>query len=213
MTGNGWRRDLAVATVMRMLDLFCGRWGWGRAFAARGHLVVGMDLVKPESVPNGCRFILQDILTLTPDWMREAAQDFDFMIASSPCENFSLFQIRNFHPEPPYPELGIKLFKHTEDLCKASGLPYVMENVRAAQDFVGPAVAHSGSFYLWGNAVPPLLPKGLTKGMKMDRQWCQELGGHGSSKRNSQTAGFATIPPELANCVADYAERLLELQK
>jgi hypothetical protein len=55
------------------------------------------------------------------------------------------------------------------------------------------------------------LPKGLTKGMKMDRKWCQELGGHGSAKRDEQTAGFATIPPELANCVADYAERLLEV--
>jgi len=28
--------------------------------------------------------------------------------------------------------------------------------------------------------------------------------------RDQETAKFATIPPELANCVADYAERLLE---
>lgn len=44
----------------------------------------------------------------------------------------------------------------------------------------------------------------------MDREWCQKLGGHGTKQRDKQTAGFATIPPELANAVADYAERLLE---
>jgi site-specific DNA-cytosine methylase len=29
---------------MRMLDLFCGRWGWSKAFAARGWECVGVDL-------------------------------------------------------------------------------------------------------------------------------------------------------------------------
>lgn len=202
---------------MRLLDLFCGRWGWSRAFAARGWECYGVDLTPSQEIPSGCNFFRANVLSVKLDfrhktvWIGGVEWRFwpDFIVASSPCENFSLFQIRNFHPEPPPPELGVKLFKHAEDLCKHSGLNYVMENVRAAQDFVGPAVAHSGSFYLWGNAVPPLLPKGLTKGMKMDRKWCQELGGHGSAKRDAQTAEFATIPPELANCVADYAEALL----
>ena len=75
--------------------------------------------------------------------------------------------------------------------------------------------------------VPPLLHQGIKKGMK--------LGGTGfalmtpeqrkasrkndpmqqsSSKsklRKQQTAGVATIPPELSSCVADYAERLCEV--
>ena len=44
----------------------------------------------------------------------------------------------------------------------------------------------------------------------MCRRGLGAVGGHGSKQRDSQTAGFATIPPELANTVAAYAERLLE---
>jgi hypothetical protein len=195
---------------VRMLDLFCGRFGWGKAFAARGWDVVGFDLTVPPEIPARCSFVQQDILELTLD---RGFLDFwepDFICASSPCENFSIHRLRNFHPNPPHPELGIRLFEHTRAICEASGLPYVMENVQSAEQFVGPAVAHAGSFYLWGNGVPPLLPKGLTKGMRMDRKWCQGLGGHGSAKRNAQTAGFATIPPALSACVADYAERITQ---
>jgi hypothetical protein len=194
-----------------MLDLFAGRFGWGKAFAARGWEVVGIDLVEPPEVPDGCRLIKMNVLNIA-DWAHIAwklCEPVDFICASSPCENFSLHRMKMFHPNPPYPALGVELFNHTRKLCEASGLPYVMENVKAAQDFVGRAVNHAGSFYLWGNAVPPLLPKGLTKGMKMDRKWCKQIGGHGTAQRNAQTAGFATIPPELSSCVADYAERLL----
>lgn len=199
----------------RMLDLFCGRWGWSRAFAARGWECVGVDIlpraIAEEHMPMNCRYYQRDLLTLTRITDLECQFGlFDAAVASSPCENFTLFQLANFHPTPPYPEMGIRLFNHTRSLLEERGLPYVMENVRGAEQFVGRAVNHSGSFYLWGNSVPPLIPKNLRKGMKMDRAWCQELGGHGSAKRDAQTAGFATIPPELANCVAEYAERLLE---
>src|SRR6185312_12395545 len=137
----------------RMLDLFAGRFGWGRAFAARGWEVVGIDLVEPAEIPQGCKFTRFDALKLV------GIEGFDFICASSPCEEFSVHGMRHFHPNPKYPEMGIKLFNHTRSLCEASGLPYVMENVRPAQQFVGMAVNHFGPFYLWGNAVPPLLPK------------------------------------------------------
>lgn len=189
-----------------MLDLFCGQFGWGKAFAARGWAVLGVDMVKPQMIPRGCDFMQSDVLELWAGWIRALAPD--FICASSPCEQFSVHGMKMFQPNPPYPELGIKLFNHTRAICEASKVPYVMENVRSAEEFIGTAAGHAGSFYLWGNSVPALLPKGLSKGMKMDRPWCQKLGGHGTKKRNSQTAGFATIPPELANCVADYAERI-----
>ena len=41
---------------MRMLDLFCGRWGWSKAFADRGWECVGVDLVEPPEIPEGCKF-------------------------------------------------------------------------------------------------------------------------------------------------------------
>lgn len=148
---------------MRMLDLFSGRWGWSKAFAARGWECFGVDLTVPPDVPEGCRFLQKDVLSITPEWLLRNDMGFDFICASSPCEQFSVHGMKHFHPNPPYPELGIKLFNHTRQLCEASGVPYVMENVRAAQQFVGQAVNHCGPFYLWGNAVPPLLPQNITK--------------------------------------------------
>jgi hypothetical protein len=143
----------------------------------------------------------------------------DFICASSPCEQFSAHGMKHFHPNPPYPELGIRLFNHTRNLCEASAVPYVMENVRAAQQFVGNAVHHCGPFYLWGNGVPVILHQGIIKGMTRKAHGFREYKGEpgwnkrqGLETRNDkkQAALAATIPPELANCVADYAERLLE---
>lgn len=226
-----------------MLDLFCGRFGWGRAFAARGWEVVGIDLVEPPEIPRGCSFLKADVLRL--EWslkglgilsnevgvnvqLERWGRHFDFICASSPCEQFSVHGMKHFHPNPPYPELGIKLFNHTRSLCEASGVPYVMENVRAAQQFVGQAVNHCGAFYLWGNGVPPLLPKAnwskgidvgsskLIKTMTKEEkrayraQFVWNQAWSSSNQRKRDTARAATIPPELANTVAAYAERILE---
>lgn len=223
---------------MKLLDLFAGRWGWGRAFAERGWEVVGVDLTVPPEIPAGCYFIQADVLHLKflPDVGFFMAIDgipykflghFDFICASSPCEQFSVHGMKHFHPNPRYPSLGIELFNHTREISEASGIPYVMENVRPAQKFVGTAATHCGPFYLWGNGVPPLMPQGITKGMKMG-------GGHDftkmtqeekrairlsdgfmrssskSKERKRLTALVATIPPELATAVCDYAERILE---
>lgn len=215
---------------MRMLDLFCGRWGWSKAFAARGWECVGIDLMQSTQRPYGCEFIRANVLGLDARWIQQ--EHFDFACASSPCEEFSVWGMKHFHPHPKYPENGIKLFNHTREILEASGVPYVMENVRAAQQFVGNAVHHLGPFYLWGNAVPPLLTTGITKGMKIGggseaMRIKQTLGREAlkqyrrehdvlwqsskSEARKAYTAKFATIPPELANCVADYAERILEV--
>ena len=209
----------------RMLDLFCGRWGWSKAFAARGWECVGVDLVVPLEIPQGCKFIQADVLLDYGQlW---GTKNFDFICASPPCEQFSVHGMKHFHPNPPYPEFGIKLFNHTRQICEASELPYVMENVRAAQKFVGKAIHHCGPFYLWGSGVPMLMPQGIIKGLKIGsgsqmrklpreevRAWRKQydaLQASGRGKRRqAMTASWATIPPELANCVAAYAERLLE---
>lgn len=102
-----------------------------------------------------------------------------------------------------------------------------MENVAGAQDFVGNAIHHCGPFYLWGNAVPILLPRGITKGVLMgsgngvkglNREEkkayrkkfpMMQVGGK-SKERAMFTAAAATIPPELSNTVADYIERIIQ---
>src|ERR1700691_4406058 len=81
-----------------------------------------------------------------------------------------------------------------------------MGNVRAAQKFVGNAVHHCGPFYLWGTGVPPLLNQGIKKGKRLG------IGGYRTQTNTrdlkESAARIAIIPTELANCVADYAERL-----
>jgi hypothetical protein len=177
---------------------------------------VGVDLVEPPEIPDNCEFIKADILRLAFWGVSiydgdDSLGDFDFIVASSPCEQFSVHGMKHFHPNPPYPELGIKLFNHTRQLCEAAGVPYVMENVRAAQQFVGNARIVCGPFALWGSGVPPLIPQGITKGFgAWDRKYILTTGSSKSKRRAELKAKWATIPPELANCVADYAERILE---
>jgi hypothetical protein len=217
-----------------MLDLFCGRWGWSKAFAARGWECVGVDLVEPPMPwPKDVRFAPIDVLEIrvSDSGLIElpflGAYRFDFICASPPCEHFSVHGMKHFHPNPPYPELGIRLFNHTRNICEASGVPYVIENVRAAQQFVGRAVHHCGPFYLWGTGVPALMNQGIQKGRSVCRAMPPNLYaeilndpdriakrkaylGPMYSPSKNKTAQAATIPPELSNCVADYAERLYE---
>lgn len=200
---------------MRMLDLFCGRWGWSKAFAARGWECIGIDLIEPPETPNGCKFWATDVLGLRyekrldgifvpglPNFGQCVLTHIDFICASPPCEQFSVHGMKHFHPNPPYPELGIKLFEHTRRICEESGVPYVMENVRAAQKFVGSAIHHCGPFYLWGSGVPAVIPKGLTKGFRHLEMFAHD--------RTNRSHISATIPSELSSCVCDYAERLIE---
>jgi len=198
---------------MKLLDLFCGRWGWSQAFAARGWECVGVDLVDPPSVPDGCTFLKADILR--HDFPNSGT--WDFIVASPPCQQFSVHGMRHFHPNPPYPTLGLELFNRVREQCEQSRIPYVMENVRAAQRFVGYAIHHCGPFYLWGSAVPPLMPQNITKkqagATHGDSPGEYRPSWSGSKARKAATAAAATIPPELAACVAAYAERILEFRR
>src|SRR5487761_1869029 len=120
---------------MRMLDCFSGRWGWSREFAKRGWECVGIDLTEPPEIPGRCQFARGDILNMflfdgsfyvsypSGDDFPIALGKFDFICASSLCEQFSVHGMKNFHPNPPYPELGIKLFNHTRSICEASCVP------------------------------------------------------------------------------------------
>lgn len=102
-----------------------------------------------------------------------------------------------------------------------------MENVRPAQKFVGLAQHRCGPFFLWGPGVPPLMPQGISKNMQLGstrilksmtieerraerRKYPMLMSSSGGPERAKQTAAAATIPPELASCVCQFAERILE---
>lgn len=223
-----------------MLDLFAGQLGWSKAFLARGWEVVAIDLVEPAEIPQGCTFHQADVRNVVYRDGEFCVIDsngavrwigrFDFGCGSSPCEKFSVFGMAMFHPDPPYPFEGIELFNHSRALFEKAKIPYVLENVRPAWKFVGPEVHRCGPFSLWGKGVPPLLPQGIKKGIQLaggldfstatpdERKAWRKTDfmlsrGSKSQARRNETAKAATIPPELANCVAEYAERIIEAEK
>lgn len=219
-----------MSTKPLVLDLFCGLWGWTEGFIANGWQSFGIDLKIPRTIPEHTRFCEYDILKITPKHIKQINPQ--FIVCSSPCEQFSVHCMKHFHPNPPYPELGIKLFRHSQMLCESAGVPYVMENVRCAQKFVGNAVNHCGPFYLWGTGVPASFPpecfevkKGLYIGSgtqarnlpreelrrlrKESRLWNGVWSSSKSKARQEQTANLAKIPPCISSYLATCALQML----
>ncbi len=211
------------------IDLFCGKGGWTNGLLEQGFTVYGFDL-HPQPDYKGV-FIQCDILGLTADDLR--AYNPDFATCSSPCEQFSVHGMKHFHPNPKYPEMGIRLFNHSRALLEELGVPYVMENVRPAQKFVGRSEMHCGPFYLWGTGIPPLFPHDawkVTKGIDIGsskicnaftdqeskrlyrKQFEWNRGSSRSKHRNGMTANAAMIPGSIAGTVAEYARNLLYLK-
>lgn len=206
------------------IDLFCGKGGWTNALLEAGFEVYGFD-IEPQPDYKGI-FVQCDILALTANDLRQYGAS--FATCSSPCEKFSVHCMKHFHPNPPYPEFGVRLFNHSRALLEEMEIDYVMENVACAEKFVGKAVNHCGPFYLWGNAVPGVFPphaykvtKGIdmgsslvAKGMskeeikayrrKFDSMWSSSK----SPQRKAATAQAAMIPLPIARAVAEVAKNL-----
>lgn len=206
-----------------MIDLCCGRGGWSKGFIAAGWRCIGYDIKEQPDYPD--TFRRRDLLKLDVMDLVQA----DFICASTPCEQFSLFRMKHFFPNPPYPAIGLQLFQHAATILIQSGRPFIMENVHAAQQFVGPSVQHCGSFHLWGSGVPPIFPAHLyhiTKGIYLipGSRWAKLTMaerkeerrkktpgryGSGSRGRAEFTARCAEIPFDLAFYVGTIARNNL----
>lgn len=105
-----------------------------------------------------------------------------------PCEEFSRHSMPwTRRKNPPTPNLA--LLERCRKIAVALGAPLVLENVRAAQAFIGKSAHRIGPFHLWGD-VPLLLPD--YGGRKKES--------YGSRKRASR----AKIPLELALAVGRW---------
>ncbi len=143
------------------IELFAGRFGWGKGFVAEGWRVIGFDIVHEEwhrPVPEGCELALQDVLTLHGSQFRDA----DAIVASPPCQAYSYRAMpwkRAKALPPPSNELFEACFRIQREASESKGeyIPMTVENVKGAQPWVGHAKWHYGSFYLWGD-VPALMP-------------------------------------------------------
>jgi hypothetical protein len=126
---------------MRVFDLFSGLGGFSAAFRDRGHEVVTVD-IEERFHPT----IRADVRTL-----RGEPGLFDVVLASPPCQEFSM---RFLRPNAPPPDLSC--VEAVWRLRRELQAPTIVENVQGAQEFLGRAIAHRGSQYLWGD-VPPVL--------------------------------------------------------
>lgn len=105
---------------MRLLDLFCGAGGCSVGYHRAGFdEIVGVDLHPQPRYPF--RFVQADAL----EYLKEYGHWFDAIHASPPCQAYTVARHinGNVHPE---------LVDPVRVLLKASGKPWVMENVPGA---------------------------------------------------------------------------------
>jgi DNA (cytosine-5)-methyltransferase 1 len=111
----------STSSTLRLLDLFCCAGGAGMGYAQAGFDIVGVDLNPQPHYPFP--FIQGDALGLTMDFLKS----FDAIHASPPCQSYSDLAKRNGNADK-WP----RLVEPVRDLLKATGLPYIIENVEGA---------------------------------------------------------------------------------
>jgi DNA (cytosine-5)-methyltransferase 1 len=119
----------------RLLDLFCGAGGCSEGYARAGFEVVGLDHKPQPRYPFP--MVVGD--ALKPPFDLSA---FDAIHASPPCQRYSAYRRRR--PEK-WDEHYVDLVGATRELLKASGRPWIIENVVGAP--LGPSVVLCGSMF------------------------------------------------------------------
>ena len=121
----------------RLLDLFCGAGGAAMGYHRAGFDVVGVDIKPQPRYPF--EFHQADAMTFPLD-------GFDAIHASPPCQDHSTLAIL-------HPEHGTGwMLRAAIDRLRATGLPYVVENVGgAAANMQTTLTLHGGMFGLGVN--------------------------------------------------------------
>lgn len=120
---------------MKLLDLFCCEGGAGKGYAEAGFDVIGVDITQQDRYPYA--FVRADAATYPLD-------GFDAVHASPPCEDHSVTMAFGLN------DRGTAwLLPHTVARLKASGVPYVIENVesKAVKAHMPGAVRLCGSMF------------------------------------------------------------------
>jgi DNA (cytosine-5)-methyltransferase 1 len=111
----------------RLLDLFCCAGGAAMGYHQAGFEVVGVDIKPQPRYPF--EFIQADISVDPPEnfaaWVR--ARGFEAIHASPPCQAHTSMKTM------PDARRHVDLIPKTRAMLRASGLPYVIENVEGAR--------------------------------------------------------------------------------
>ena len=109
----------------RLLDLFCCAGGAAMGYHQAGFEVVGVDISWQRNYPFS--FVQDDALTIIREQLESGkVRQFAAIHASPPCQRYS-WATQRWAPEE-YPDL----IEPTRELLKATGLPYIIENVPGA---------------------------------------------------------------------------------
>ena len=103
----------------RLLDLYCGAGGAARGYQLAGFHVTGVD-VCPMPRYAGDAFVQADALA----YVAEHGREYDVIHASPPCQRYSRGS-KQSGSGPRHPDL----IGRTRDAVRATGRPYVIENV------------------------------------------------------------------------------------
>lgn len=109
-----------MATVRRVLDLFCGAGGASRGYVDAGFEIIGVDIDPQPNYPYA--FVQMDVMLLLPEFIESARVD--AIHASPPCQRYTP-GARRHGTQDSHPDL----VDPTRELLVASGLPYIIENV------------------------------------------------------------------------------------
>jgi DNA (cytosine-5)-methyltransferase 1 len=158
----------------KLLDLFCGAGGCSVGYARAGFDVVGVDNMPHPDYPFPM-FVADAIEFIEDGWIE--AGNFDAVHASPPCPRYSVATpsaARDKHPD---------LVAPVRELLRATGLPYVIENVPGAP--LDTPILLCGSMFdlgvrrhrLFETNAPALQPECATRtsGDGVRRLWCAQL--------------------------------------
>jgi DNA (cytosine-5)-methyltransferase 1 len=132
------RKAHPAVSKPRLLDVFCGAGGAAMGYHRAGFDVVGVDINPQPNYPFEFaqmdalevlkRIVLHGAFTPAVPVCQEFG-DFAAIHASPPCQAYSTVTQRNRHRQTyDHPEL----IAPTRELLRATGLPYVIENVEGA---------------------------------------------------------------------------------
>jgi DNA (cytosine-5)-methyltransferase 1 len=122
--------------MRKLLDLFCGGGGAGYGYKKAGFYVVGVDIV-PQPRYAGDEFHQGDAL----EYLAAYGAEFDAIHASPPCQAYTLAGQQWRKQGKEYPDL----IEATRAALRATGKPYVIENVPGAP-LLNPTVLN-GAFF------------------------------------------------------------------